>query len=73
MIIMAAIFGAGMLTAVVCILIGFLMGKSVIFGNATVLPKAKSFNPGPVSEPEGDYFAEEFPDYSDPAKRVSTL
>ena len=61
------------MTAVICLLIGFLMGKSAILGNGTVSPKARSFNPGPTSEPEGDYFGDEMPDYSDPSKRVRTI
>lgn len=68
-----SVFGAGILTAVICIMIGFFMGKSAILGNGTVSPKARSFNPGPTSEPEGDYFGDEMPDYSDPSKRVRTI
>lgn len=73
MITMVSIFFAGMCAAFICIMIGFLMGKSVVFGKAEALPKAKLTNQGPVSEPEGDYFGDEMPDYSDPSKRVRTI
>jgi len=54
----------------VCVSVGYYMGRKTVIINGAVKTAPKGFDPGPADEAEGDYIGDEIPEYGTPEDRT---